>query len=424
MAQTSVAAGAVPVPPAGAADAGAPGLPREPQPGDGRPRLAIVVNNLTPYRIQSHTRVKNEIPAFQLDTYITWDTSRNLWVYKNAPDIGVVTYADAIAESQIGSLDYYGGDWRTGGQIIKHLEQTRPAAVVACGYGYPSLMRVILWCRRTRTPCLLWSDSNVHSDSASGLKRLVKNQVVRWVVRNTQGLLVCGSNGIKYWSRYGAKAEHMFFFPVEPDYDLIGQTTEAQLRDAAERFGLTPGRRRLVVCSRLVPVKAVELAVDAFDAVADRRPNLDLVIVGDGPLRRLISARIPTRLRNRIRLAGFIDRQETVNAIYRQSDVLVHPAVWEPWGVVILEAAAAGLAIITTEVVGAAAELAQDGVNGRLIRPRSRVELAQAILDVTDEGRLDAMKAASLQVSAAFREQRDPVRGLRAALQNVGLLSS
>lgn len=387
-----------------------------------KPRLAFVVNNLAPYRIESHTRVKNEIPRFAVDTYITWDTSRNLWVYKDLPDIGVVTFPEAVAESQIGTLAYYVGDWKTGRRIIQRLERDRPAAVVCCGYGYPAMFRVILWCRRSGTPCLLWSDSNVVGDVHAWPKRFIKNLVVPWIVRRVGAVLVCGLNGERYYAHYGAPPAKMSFFPVEPDYRLIDATPPELVAEIKAKFGFRDDRRRLLVCSRLVDVKAVDQAIDAFAAIAYQRPDLDLVILGNGPLRGILEARVPSTLRPRVIFAGFFDKQEYVNAFYKSCDILFHPAKYEPWGLVILEAAAAGLAIITTTAVGSAAELVVDGVNGRLVRPNDRRALAQAVLDVTQGDRLTAMKAASRQVSRHFRESHDPVVGLSTALVRLGLL--
>ncbi|GJQ29075.1 MAG: hypothetical protein HBSAPP03_09590 [Phycisphaerae bacterium] len=384
-------------------------------------RLSVVVNNLTPYRVQSHLRFKREIPGLRLDTYVTWDTSRNLWVYKDMPDIGVVTFPGAITESMIGTLDYYAGDFRTGGKVIRQLEANPPDAVLLCGYGYPAMYRVLRWCTRRKVPCILWTDSNVHSDTARGIRKLVKRHIVSRVVRDVSAIFACGHNGARYWANYGATADRMFFGPVEPDYDLIEHAPPQAVAEVVRAFNLKPDRRRLLVCSRLVPVKAVDQAIDAFAGVARKRPDVDLVILGNGPLRSELTARVPSPLASRVIFAGFQDRQEIVNAWYSQSHVLLHPATWEPWGVVLLEAAAAGLAIITTHVVGAVPEVAHDGVNAVLVRPNDRRALMHAIMTVTEPGRLEAMRAASVQVSQHFRAERDPVEGLRKALAFVGL---
>ncbi|MFG0275913.1 MAG: glycosyltransferase, partial [Phycisphaerales bacterium] len=81
-----------------------------------------------------------------------------------------------------------------------------------------------------------------------------------------------------------------------------------------------------------------------------------------------------------------------------------------------------GLAIIATDVVGAAVELVRDGENGRLIPPGSEDALRDALLEVTDPDRIDAMKAASEKSLETWRREADPVEGLRAALRQAGAL--
>ncbi len=388
----------------------------------GKPHVAFVVNSLTPYRVQSHMRFKNEVPEYGVSTYVTWDMTKNPWIYKDPPDIGVQLFDGAAAEQDIGTVRYFRHDWATGGKIIKRLEADPPACVVVCGYGYPAMFRVIRWCVRRRKPFMVWSDSNAHSDLTSGSKRLLKNILVPWVVRGANAMLICGSNGKRYFSRYGCPPEKMFAFPVEPDYDELERVGTALMRETAEKYALHPGRRRLCVCARLVPVKCVDQAIDAFVAIADKRPELDLVIVGGGPFRSLLEARVPRRFRERVIFTGFVDQQARVSALYRLCDVFVHPANWEPWGVVLLEAAAAGLAMVTTHVVGAAPELCKHGVNGFVITANDRPSLERVLFDITEPARLEQFKKASKEVSAAFRRDFDPITGMRAALRAIGLL--
>jgi glycosyltransferase involved in cell wall biosynthesis len=102
--------------------------------------------------------------------------------------------------------------------------------------------------------------------------------------------------------------------------------------------------------------------------------------------------------------------------------VLVLPSDYEPWALVINEAAAAGLAIISSSVVGAAAEILRDGVNGRSFAPGDKDALAVAMLEVTDQSTLLKMKSASPGMLADWRRRGDPVQGLREALLSVDIL--
>jgi glycosyltransferase involved in cell wall biosynthesis len=272
------------------------------------------------------------------------------------------------------------------------------------------------WCHRQRVPCFLFGDSNIHGDRATGAKSLAKRIFLRRVISWCRGVLVCGSLGQAYFNRYGVTNQRIFFFPYEPNYELIQSMDAACIAARTEQFKLRPDRRRLIFSGRLVHAKRVDLLIDAFIAIADVRADWDVLIVGDGPLRSALQERIPAALSDRVLWTGFLDDQETVSALYRSCDLLVLSSDFEPWALVINEAAAAGLAIVSSDVVGAAAELVRDGVNGHLFPPGNLAKLTEAIMDATDPAKIDNLKAASVGILADWRKRGDPVEGLRRAL--------
>jgi glycosyltransferase involved in cell wall biosynthesis len=174
-----------------------------------------------------------------------------------------------------------------------------------------------------------------------------------------------------------------------------------------------------VFSGRLTAVKRPELLIEAFRRIAKDRPDWDLLMIGDGPVLAELEAKVG-ELSGRVTWTGFLDDQQTVSALYRNGDVLALPSDYEPWALVVNEAAAAGLAIVCSDVVGAAAELVVPGRNGELFAAGSLDGLVQALLRVTDAARVDTYKAGSAPVLAAWRETADPVEGLRRALRHVG----
>jgi glycosyltransferase involved in cell wall biosynthesis len=186
-----------------------------------------------------------------------------------------------------------------------------------------------------------------------------------------------------------------------------------------DRYRLDPKRKRIICCARLVALKRYDAAIDAFAALADDRPDWDLVIVGDGEMREAWQARVPERLKDRVIWTGFIKDPAETAALYRWSHVFVHPGDYEAWGVVVLEAAAAGLAMIVSNVVGAAPDLVKDGENGRLIAPGDARAVEAALREATDPATLDRWRNASRTISAAFRRDADAVEGLRKAMSSV-----
>jgi glycosyltransferase involved in cell wall biosynthesis len=233
-----------------------------------------------------------------------------------------------------------------------------------------------------------------------------------------------GSLGAAYFRRYGARPNRIFMMPFEPDYDRIAAIGEPEIAAVRSQFGLDQQRKRLLFCGRLANVKRVDLAIDAFKAIASERPDWDLVITGDGPLRESLRGTVPPELNNRVIWTGNITYTCVVYAIFKACDVLVLPSDHEPWALVVNEAAAAGLAIVCSNVVGAAAELVRDGVNGRLFPRGDLQSLIAAVRDVTVEETLRQMRAASTSVLAHWRERGDPVAGFTKAMQACGVLAA
>ena len=395
-----------------------------PAPTDSRPLVAFVANALSPYRHHLHRRIVREMPQIRLATILTHEVSNAPWALREDEQIGLVRFGPGEDTANQSRPRYALREWRKGGRIIRWLREHRASAVVMLGYNDLGRLRIIRWCRRMGIPCFLWGDSNIKGDAATGVRALAKRAIVGWALRRCEGAFACGRLGKAYWEKYGAPTGRIFISPYEPDYSLVQQLPQETIDATAQGFGIDPARRRIVYSGRLVPVKRVDLLMRSYAQIASERPEWDLLIVGSGELRKDLEALVPHSLRCRVQWTGFLDDQSTVSALYRLSDALVLPSENEPWALVINEAAAAGLAIVASDVVGAAAELVRDGINGRIFPSGDQTALTEALRDVTDPARIDAMKAASADVLADWRQHGDPVAGIRQALESVGVLGS
>jgi glycosyltransferase involved in cell wall biosynthesis len=123
-----------------------------------------------------------------------------------------------------------------------------------------------------------------------------------------------------------------------------------------------------------------------------------------------------------VTFTGFIGDQAELTALYHACEVLLHPADYEPWALVINEAAAAGLAIVASSVVGAAAELVRDGINGRVCPPGDLGAFTAALRWATGSSQLGEVGRSSRAILGEWRARADPVAGLRAALARAGVL--
>lgn len=125
---------------------------------------------------------------------------------------------------------------------------------------------------------------------------------------------------------------------------------------------------------RLAVEKNLDLAVSAFKAIRQRRPDARMVWVGDGPARAKLQAEHPDHLFAGSRCS--IDLAEH----YASADMFLFPSLTETYGNVIAEAMASGLPVVAFRSA-AAAELIADGQNGRSVQPADN----QAFIDAAVE---------------------------------------
>ncbi|MBN1977594.1 MAG: glycosyltransferase family 4 protein [Anaerolineae bacterium] len=164
--------------------------------------------------------------------------------------------------------------------------------------------------------------------------------------------------------------------------------------------------------TRLSPQKAPLDFVAAAAQVAARRPGAHFVVVGDGPLRAEVEARIAAAgLAARFRLTGL---RRDVPDLLHSFDLFALSSLWEGLPRVLPQAMAAGLPVVATAVDGNA-EAVEDGVNGLLTPPGDPAALASALLRLLDDPALAA------RLGAAGRERAEEF-GARKMVDDIAAL--
>lgn len=155
---------------------------------------------------------------------------------------------------------------------------------------------------------------------------------------------------------------------------------------------LGPGTKLLFV-GRLDERKGFAIAADAFGRLAADRPGLRLVVAGDGP-ERSAAEPLPAAVRERITFLGPV-ANEDLPPIHAACDLFVAPNVGgESFGIVLVEAMAAGLPVVATAIPGFT-EVVRDGADGLLVPPRDPDATAASIARVLDDPAFAARLAAS-----------------------------
>jgi glycosyltransferase involved in cell wall biosynthesis len=142
-------------------------------------------------------------------------------------------------------------------------------------------------------------------------------------------------------------------------------------------------------------LKGFDVGVRSFAAllkVIPRGIEIKYIVVGtgsdDAALRTLVDQ---LGIATFVEFKGWVSQRE-LGEIYCSADVFLHPAWFEPYGVVVVEALLSGLYAVCSDQTGAAVELVQPGINGNLFTCGDEAEiteqLRQAML-LKSSGRLD-----------------------------------
>jgi len=170
--------------------------------------------------------------------------------------------------------------------------------------------------------------------------------------------------------------------------------TEAFDRSTARtRLGLGDRQPVLGTVARLDPVKDHRTLLKALEIVIRSFPDSILLIVGDGPERKMIEAEVSKRdLAHYVRLLG---KRLDIPELLSSMDLFVSSSLGEGLSMTLIEAMAAGKAILATRV-GGTPELIADKVNGLLVPPDNARAFAEAAIELLhDRDRLKRMGEAS-----------------------------
>lgn len=265
------------------------------------------------------------------------------------------------------------------------LDNLKPDVVVIPGWGFPVSRAALTWCQRRWKPAIVMSETKWDDERRQWWKEKLKF----WLcIRKFNAALVGGQLHHDYLVKLGFQSDRIFFGYDAVDNDYF--TNQAQLarlnpQAARERQPKIPKQPYFIVLTRLLKRKNVHRLVVAFAAYRQQVgiAPWELVICGSGEeepaIRELINK---LSLNECVHLPGFIPYQ-SLGDWYGLASAFVHPALIEPWGLVVNEACAAGLPIICSHTVGAANQLVQNGKNGLLFDPENTLDITSALLTIS-----------------------------------------
>lgn len=260
--------------------------------------------------------------------------------------------------------------------VTKWLKQ-KWDAIVVCGYAYPTVVLAMMYMRLHRIPFYMEVDGGLIRET-SGPRLWFK----RFLVSRASCWISSGDHTTDYLMHYGARKEDTFLYPFT---SLWQREIPEQVPSGAEKTMLRKKlgmeeEKIILYVGRFDPKKGM-------DDLLHTCPSLDsaagIYFVGGEPEEEHLAFCQEKNLEN-VHFVGF-KKKEALGEYYRAADLLVLPTWSDVWGLVINEAMAQGLPVVTTDRCVAGVELVEDGVNGYIIPVKDTGALSRAINRVLEQ---------------------------------------
>lgn len=257
------------------------------------------------------------------------------------------------------------------------LRRANPDIILCGGYNYPAAWQALRWAGKHQVPFMAWIEST-EQDFRS--RKPAIEFLKKRFMKACSAFVVPGKSSLQYVMNYGVAEGSIFVAPNAVDTEFFAGAAAAARADvAACRQELKLPSRFFLFVGRLVREKGVFDLLEAYGKLSPEvRAAVGLVLVGEGSARAELTRRATQIKPGDVQFAGFLQREQLAR-YYALAETFVFPSQSDPWGLVVNEAMACGLPVISSEAAGCTADLVQDGWNGRAIRRGDVAQLAAAM---------------------------------------------
>lgn len=297
-----------------------------------------------------------------------------------------------------------GVDWHLVRLALFH----RSAFFVIAGWHDTTMQLVISILGMRKRPYAIWTDTPDNAKQRPKIRGRLRGAWLRWVFRRAMRVLGTGSSGLQALAAIGCPEDRLVNFPYVVDLDQY--TPGSQVRSGSPIRLISSGRASIEMKGHDVAIAALARAHEATG-----KSNFEYLIAGTGPdLDRLREQVERDGLGDYVKFLGWLE-PEAMTDLYKHSHVLIHPSRYEPFGVAVLEAMAAGLPVLGSDACGAVIDRVRHGHNGFIHRAGDIEQLSGQIATLLTQPEL----IEQLGLHARQTAESWPVQRLTTIVENL-----
>jgi glycosyltransferase involved in cell wall biosynthesis len=380
-----------------------------------RKKLVISTNFVTPYRVALFAHLV-QIPEIDLTVFFSIDSAKNR---KWKTDLGERFNYNILPNWKLRFPGWEGYSLIFQPTLLYELRSIKPDAIVVLPWADLSSMLAFLLCKWWRIPFILWNGSTINEHS---LGRTLTKPLLKFIVKYSDAYVAYGTRAKEYLVVLGAKEEAIFFVNNTVNVSFFSEQSSLlsslDLQQIKRTYGIETEKVVLYV-GQLIERKGIRYLLDAFAKLKQEDNRVGLAIVGHGPQEEDLRSLCLQKDIQDVYFCGHIDPAH-LPEIYSAADLFILPSMKEVWGLVLNEAMACGLPVISTNTAGASVDLIQEGVNGYIVDAGDTFQLYEAMKKITTEpGRMREMGAKSKEIILSGFTLDHAVQGFVQALEYV-----
>jgi len=296
------------------------------------------------------------VEVFRIDSYKNPSPNFATWVY--LMNVNMQKEAAALVNRLGGKVDiFHAHDW----------------LVANAGIGLKHVFRKPLLATIHSTE--IGRRNGLHFD----YERMI-HETEAWLTYEAWKVICCSNYMISHvrWA-FGLPEDKLIMVPNGVNIQEYTKNKNTDLRQFRRKFAL-PEEKLVLYVGRLVFEKGTHVFVNAVPKILGKA-NAKFVVVGNGYMKEPLSNLVKGMgLAHKVIFTGFVD-DETLKNLQRCADVSVVPSLFEPFGIVALEAMAAKSPVVVSDT-GGLSEIVEHDVNGVKVYPENPDSLAWGITKV------------------------------------------
>lgn len=241
--------------------------------------------------------------------------------------------------------------------------------------GYNHIYFIFIWVFSLINSCSIGIESDTPYHPTFGIKGVIKTIYLNLIFSNKLTIGLPGGTGLHrcLFKNYGMHENRIFFLPM---------MVNNQKYFNKKPLDLAIGKPlKFIYVGRFVPEKNISLLIHAFQEVLKRGKLAELEIVGSGECESELKEMIV--ISPEIKILGKKFGLDLLQA-YEKAQSLILPSNFEPWGLVVNEAMAAGLPVICSTAVGSAKDLVLKPSAGWVFKNNDKRELVNLLINIID----------------------------------------